>query len=225
MFLSHEITDLTDEQEVLAKAQKFAGLTLDEVAARLNWAVPKNLYHARGWVGNLLETALGAKASTRPIPDFPQLGIEIKTLPLKQNSQPKESTFVCTLPLGDLNTLWEQSRVYYKLNRVLWIPVEAENYIPISKRRIGMPLLWSPTLKQQEILKSDWEELIEMASLGKLSEITSHQGVYLQIRPTANNRASYKKMSEDGNYISACYKGFYLRCIFTRAILSSYYMY
>ncbi|CAH9015636.1 DNA mismatch repair endonuclease MutH [Candidatus Nitrosacidococcus sp. I8] len=224
MGLSYDITDPISEQEVLAKAQRFAGLTLGEVAAALNWTVPKDLYHARGWVGNLLESALGAKASTRPIPDFPRLGIEVKTLPLKQNSQPKESTFVCTLSLGDLNTCWEQSRVYHKLNRVLWIPVEAENNIPISKRQIGMPLLWSPNSIQQEILKIDWDELTEIANLEKLTEITAHQGVYLQIRPVTNNQVSYKGMDEKINYISTGYKGFYLRSTFTHTILSHHYM-
>ena len=70
------------EQALLEKAQSIAGLTFGELAGELNIPVPPDLKRDKGWVGMLLETALGATAGSKAEQDFSHLGIELKTLPI-----------------------------------------------------------------------------------------------------------------------------------------------
>ncbi|ABA59277.1 DNA mismatch repair protein MutH [Nitrosococcus oceani ATCC 19707] len=213
-----------NESELLARAQALAGSSLEQIAARLDRRVPQDLRRAKGWVGELLELALGATSGSQAVPDFPALGVEMKTLPLQADGRPKESTYVCTVPLTDSEACWETSWIRRKLNRVLWLPVEAQAGMPLSVRRVGMPLLWSPNSEEEAILRADWEELMDMVCLGELEMITAHYGIYLQIRPkAANGHALCEGIGEDGARIRTLPRGFYLRSSFTAALLGRYY--
>lgn len=209
------------ENELMDSAALLAGRTLGEIARRHAIAVPHNLKRAKGWVGELLETALGASAGSRPVPDFESIGVELKSIPLNPQHQPQESTFVSSAPL--INTVglqWSTSAVKAKLNRVLWIPIEAAHEIPVAKRRIGRPLLWSPSAEDSAILQADWEEHIERIALGNLDELGAQLGTDLQIPPKAINRQDRTlAISSNGEQVSVLPRGFYLRTSFTRKIL------
>ena len=103
----------TTTAELLDRAEALAGLTLAELALRLQQTLPRSLAKAKGFMGQLMEIALGATASSLPEPDFQHLGIELKTLPLNANGAPRESTYVCTAPLTLSSEIesWENSRV------------------------------------------------------------------------------------------------------------------
>ncbi|ADJ27227.1 DNA mismatch repair endonuclease MutH [Nitrosococcus watsonii] len=213
-----------DERELLARAQALAGLSFAQIAAHLGRQVPRDLRRAKGWVGELLELALGATSGSQAAPDFPALGVEMKTLPLWADGRPKESTYVCTVPLTDFDACWETSWIRRKLNRVLWLPVEAQTGVPLSVRRVGMALLWSPNSEEEAMLRADWEELMDMVCLGQLEMITAHYGVCLQIRPkAANGDALCEGIGEDGARVRTLPRGFYLRSTFTAALLGRYY--
>lgn len=85
--------------ELVHAANQLAGLTLAELAERCGIMIPSSLRREKGWIGQLLEFALGASAGSKPQQDFPELGVELKTLPIANNGIPLESTFVCTAPL------------------------------------------------------------------------------------------------------------------------------
>jgi DNA mismatch repair protein MutH len=215
-----------NEQELLRTASALAGRTLAAVARINGIDVPADLRRAKGWVGELLEKALGATAQSRPVPDFEHLGIELKTVPLNARLLPQESTYVSTVPLTDTAGLrWSESTVKAKLNRVLWIPVEAALAIPVAERRIGRPVLWSPTSEDSKILHADWEEHIECIALGRLDELDARSGTYLQIRPKAFNRNARTATNDASGARSVTLpRGFYLRTVFTRKILSADYI-
>ena len=108
------------EQELLARAYAMAGFTLAQLAATVNIAVPADLRRDKGWVGQLIEWQLGASAGSKPEQDFPDLGIELKTIPIDPQGKPLETTFVCVAPLiGVSGQQWEQSNVRNKLSRAL----------------------------------------------------------------------------------------------------------
>ena len=214
-----------DIPALLQRCREMAGQTLGELAGLLGIRVPADLKRDKGWQGQLIEQYLGASASTQAAPDFMQLGIELKTLPLDRDGHPKESTYVCTLPLDKLHHLnWENTWLKNKLSHVLWVPIEADPAIPLVARTIGNAILWQPSAEQEQALRQDWEELMDMVCLGQLEKITSHHGRYLQIRPkAANARALCPATDEDGNRIMTLPRGFYLRTLFTRQILNEYY--
>lgn len=209
----------------MQRAREIAGISLAELAARLEEPVPADLRRAKGWVGQMLERALGASAASLPEPDFQQLGVELKSLPLNANGQPRESTYVCTVPMGDTTRLsWERSWLRLKLQRVLWVPIEADPERPLPQRRIGTALLWSPSTDEEAALQEDWEELMDMISLGRWEELSARHGRYLQVRPkAAHSRVLTGSHDSDGNPCQILPRGFYLRTAFTRRILEQHY--
>jgi DNA mismatch repair protein MutH len=213
------------ELELLQSAQALAGLSLGELAERLGLGVPADLRRAKGFVGGLLERALGASAGSRALPDFPELCIELKTLPVDRGGMPLESTFVCTIPLAAIGDVeWDDSRVRRKLLRVLWVPVEGERAIPVGARRIGQPLLYRLTPEDEAELRRDWEELAGLIGRGHVESLTGHLGRSLQIRPkAAHSRARRIGFDAEGVPFAALPRGFYLRASFTRALLSRHY--
>lgn len=214
------------EQALLNRAYQIAGKSIAELANQVSCSLPVDSLHAKGFIGQCLEQYLGADAGNAAAPDFQALGIELKSIPVSIDGTPRESTYVSVVPLDNLTGLqWKDSAVYKKLRRVLWIPIEAEPSIHFSNRRIGMPLLWSPTKEQALVLQQDWEEHIEQICLGQLSGISARQGTYLQIRPkAANAKALCCTSNEEGDLSATLPRGFYLRTVFTHQILSSHYL-
>jgi DNA mismatch repair protein MutH len=214
-----------DEAELVERAAALAGLSLAELALRMNAPVPPDLRRAKGFVGSLVERALGASAGSRALPDFPELGIELKTLPVDRAGAPVESTFVCTIPLTEIGQVeWADSRVRRKLSQVLWVPVEGERQIPVGERRIGQALLYRLTEEDESVLRADWEELAGVIGRGHVEALTGHLGRFLQIRPkAAHSRARRVGFDADGAPFAALPKGFYLRPSFTRALLQRHF--
>lgn len=214
-----------NETQLLQRAEALAGLTLAELAQRAGIAVPPDLRRDKGWVGQLLEWHLGAMAGSRPEPDFQHLGIELKSLPVTTGGEPLETTFVCVAPLTNIAGLtWQRCGVYQKLARVLWWPVEGERSIPLAERRVGYPLLWSPSEEEEALLRADWEELMDRIALGDVEQITARHGQVLQLRPkAANSRALTAAIGAGGQPIMTLPRGFYLKKVFTRAILKRYF--
>ena len=209
------------ETELLTRARMLAGETLATLARKAEVAMPKDLRHAKGWVGQLLEWHLGATAGSKPEQDFQELGIELKTLPIDQAGKPLESTFICVTPLLGITGLrWDESNVRNKLSRVLWIPVEGSRDIPLAARRIATPFIWSPDVAQEAQLRQDWEELMELVALGRIESITAHHGEVLQLRPkAANGQALTSAIGRQGQLIQTRSRGFYLRTLFTQQLL------
>lgn len=214
-----------DEAELVERASALAGLRLAELAARMSTPVPPDLRRAKGFVGSLVERALGATAGSRALPDFPELGIELKTLPVDRAGAPVESTFVCTIPLTEIGQVeWADSRVRRKLSKVLWLPVEGERQIPVGERRIGQALLYRLTQEDEAVLRADWEMLAGVIGRGHVEALTGHLGESLQIRPkAAHSRARRVGIDADGAPFAALPKGFYLRPSFTRALLARHF--
>lgn len=216
----------TSEEELIARARQLAGLSLSQVAEKYGVALPTDLRRHKGWSGQLIELALGASAASLPEPDFQQIGVELKTIPVDRQGRPMESTYVCTVPIEEeaMQQRWENCWVKQKLARVLWIPVEGNSEIPLSDRRLGNPLLWSPSAKQESQLRNDWEELMEMICMGQVQKITARFGDVLQIRPkAASSSVRGRAIGEEGQHIRTNPRGFYLRSRFTATLLAHYF--
>jgi DNA mismatch repair protein MutH len=215
----------TTEAQLVARARAMAGRALGEVAEELGLPAPGTPVGAKGWAGQLVERLLGASAGSLPEPDFQRIGVELKTIPVGADGRPRESTYVCVVPLDDAGSPhWAESNVRRKLARVLWVPVEAGPDIPIVARRLGSALLWSPDSEQESALRADWEELMDLVCLGRVGEISARQGTCLQIRPkAADSRARRWGTDETGERIRTLPRGFYLRASFTAAVLARHY--
>lgn len=214
------------EAELLSRVDALAGSTLAELAGRHGLAVPADQRRAKGFVGELIERALGATAGSRPVPDFEAIGVELKTLPVRADGSPTESTYVCAAPVeGSTIGRWSDSPVRRKLNRVLWLPVQADPHLALSERQIGSGLLWSPSPDEDAELRADWEEIVEQIVLGRIDRISAHQGRWLQLRPKAANASARRwGVDETGARTRTLPRGFYLRSSFTRSILRLHFI-
>lgn len=214
----------THVEQLEHRVKMISGMTLASLATSLGINIPMDLSREKGWVGQLLEQVLGASAGNKPEPDFIHLGIELKTLPIDSKGNPTESTYVCVVPLKHTEGLfWDNSLVKAKLNRVLWMPIEADKQIPLAQRRVGMGIFWQPSTSVELKLATDYNEFLEKISLGQVETITAHQGEVLQIRPKAANAAVLTQgIGDEGQSIRTLPRGFYLRPTFTRQILSQW---
>ena len=213
-----------DETELLKRAQDLAGMSLGEIAAMINVEVPKDLKREKGWIGLLLEQVLGASAGSRPEPDFPHLGVELKSLPINAQGKPLETTFVCVAPLtGLVGAQWQTSHIRNKLARVLWIPVVSERSIAIAERLVGTAFIWSPSQEEEHLLALDWQELTDMIVLGNVENIHGKHGQVLQLRPkAANSEARTQAFNRHGQPFMTLPRGFYLKTTFTHALLNKH---
>ncbi|MDO6507683.1 DNA mismatch repair endonuclease MutH [Colwellia sp. 4_MG-2023] len=214
------------EQELLERVHNLAGLTLAEVAYDAKIEIPVDLKRNKGWIGLLLEHVLGASASSKPEPDFPTLGIELKTLPINCQGKPLETTFVCVAPLtGLVGVNWQNCWLKQKLSKVLWVPIICDTpdnkKIPLAERRIGSAFLWSPSAEEEQLLAMDWQELTDMIVLGDVENIHGKHGQVLQLRPkAANAKAKTQAYNRHGKPFMTLPRGFYLKIPFTQALLN-----
>lgn len=213
------------EEDLLANARAMSAMSLGELAAARAIAVPTDPVRAKGWIGQLLESCLGATAGSKSVPDFERIGVELKTIPIGNGGLPNESTYVCTADLVDARIGgWLGSRVRKKLNRVLWIPVESKQGQEMAGRRIGSPLLWSATPEEEAALFADWDELTQMIAMGRVEMISAKIGGVLQIRPKgANAQSTSWGVDENGHRFKTLARGYYLRPAFTSNILQRHF--
>ena len=209
------------ERALLCHCELIEGMTLGQLAMMLGLSIPKHSAQRKGFSGKMIELALGTTAGNASSPDFCALGIELKTVPINHLGKPAESTFVTTISLLTIHQeTWKTSYCFSKLRRVLWVPIEGDPTIPFAERRIGRPVLWSPSSEEEEILSSDWSELVCMISTGRLSEIDARMGDYLQVRPkAADARSLCYGVGESGDKELTLPRGFYLRTCFTEKIV------
>lgn len=211
---------LKSEADLLLRCRVIEGYTLAHLAMVLGGSIPPDPLKRKGWVGQAVELALGASAKSKAIPDFSELDIELKTIPINHKGKPCESTFVTSIALLTIHKAqWKTSLCYRKLKRVLWLPIEADVAIPFAQRRIGQAFLWSPSEKEEGILSQDWLELSTMIGTGRLHEINASNGQYLQVRPKAANAQSLCfGFDEYGKKVLTLPRGFYLRRRFTQSL-------
>lgn len=212
---------MNNENELLLRCEQLEGLSFAQLAIALKLTVPVQPVSRKGWVGRALELALNTTAGNKSLPDFPELGIELKTLPINRLGSPVESTFVTSISLLHIHKqVWKASSCYAKLKRVLWVPIEGDTAIPFLHRRVGRAILWSPTDAEEKILEQDWLELTAMISMGNLEQLDASVGEYLQVRPKAlNSKSLCYGFDESGNKVLTLPRGFYLRSSFTRTVL------
>lgn len=212
------------ELDLLSRCQQIEGVTFAQLAAFLGLSLPDNPNQRKGWLGQAVELFLGATAFNQSLPDFIDLGIELKTVPISSAGKPAESTFVATIPLLSIHQQqWKTSQCYQKLKRVLWLPIEGDIEIPFAHRRIGSAILWSPDWQQEKTLEDDWNFLTDLIVTGYLEQIDSTYGEYLQIRPkAANGKSLCDAFGESGRKIKTLPRGFYLRASFTEQLVRNH---
>jgi DNA mismatch repair protein MutH len=187
--------------------------------------VPVGRLKTKGWSGQVVERELGAGDGGALGPDFAELGVELKTVPVGRDLLPVESTAVCHIdPVAIAGESWATSYVRRKLGRVLFIALEVAEPRPsasVGDRRVVAVRLWSPSADEESLLRADFELFVrDYFRRGRASEITGYLGRVLQVRPKARSASDLRgAFGRDGKPIRIGRCGFYLRPAFVGGIL------
>ncbi|MCL2723349.1 MAG: DNA mismatch repair protein MutH [Polyangiaceae bacterium] len=205
----------------MARAHALAGTQIGDLAAALGVDTGGSAVRTKGVPGGIVERALGATGGSAMVLDFPDLAVELKTIPVDSRGTPIESTYVCTFSLDDAEDQeWETSWVRAKLSRVLFVPLVTKEGTSWRSRRVASPVLWTPTRNQEDVLRNDFDEIVGLVGVGRIEELTAHFGRWMQVRPkAAHGRVRTVVRGSDGEAIATVPRGFYLRTRFTGALL------
>lgn len=206
-------------RELAVRAAALKGHTVAELARALHLAVPPTSVRGKGFVGQLVELALGADPQARERPDFPALGVELKTIPVDAHGRPTASTFVCSIAMAAADRAeWATSTVAQRLACVLFVPVLPGATGDIGARAFGEARLWTPDAATSAALRDDWEDLMGAIGAGRGGSLTAREGQWLQVRPKAAH-AQVRTLGPSPDGVAAMLPlGFYLRPAFTRRI-------
>ncbi|XBC40781.1 MAG: DNA mismatch repair endonuclease MutH [Buchnera aphidicola (Nurudea yanoniella)] len=217
----------SQEEILLINARGLFGYNIQELASSVLKFVPICLKYDKGYIGKLIEYILGSSIKNKVNVDFPKLNIELKTIPICIKSRkPIENTFICHVPLiKNTCLLWEDSYIYKKIKKILWVPIYCCSKISISDRIIGRSFIWTPNKFEKNLLKNDWEKFMDLIILGKIKNIKSNHGDVLQIKKKSKNKNSLTKyINEKGELSFTSPRAFYFKKKFTFSITNKYFV-
>lgn len=207
-------------EALMVRARRLAGFRVGDLARRYGYRLPSSLRANKGFIGQLIEVALGADGGSTPGPDFAALGVELKTLPVRADGRVTESTFVCLARLdGHESLTYEDSYVAEKLDKVLFMPIGQDD--DLAERTLGMAFLWQPTSEERATLDADFRLIQGRVRLGEGEEIRASEGVALHLRPKGLTREDRTMgLSDEGWLVPVRPRGWYLRASFTSGLLA-----
>src|SRR5690242_3695044 len=94
----------TSIDELLARANALVGMAVDGILRDLDLIASTNPLRTKGSAGETLERALSATDGSSQILDFPDLDVELKTIPITADGTPLESTYVCTISIANADS-------------------------------------------------------------------------------------------------------------------------
>ena len=217
-------TPPTTKAELKKRLQRLLGRSLGELAALAQVPVPTGLMGAKGFAGQLIELFLGANAKNLPVPDFMELGIELKTVSLSYDLTLKDSTFICMADLKAERFIpFQQSPLYHKLSSLLWVLVLAPSDLPLEQRPILGFCFYQPSPPELAQIEADYNEFNELICTGRSAQITGAMGTIIQLRPKAlNSQVTTQVRDERGNFVATTPKGYYLRAEVTRKLIAQF---
>ena len=210
------------KDELIVRAQALEGITIGELASAIGATIPEGRRSTKGFIGQLLEKALGADPEALDLPDFPALGIELKSIPVADSMllKPVESTFLASISMAYADRAeWQGSRLRHKLASVLWIPVEGKWKGELAERCIRAPRFWNPTDAELDALKADWMDLMGAIGAGNAAQLTGRDGKYIQVRPKAAHSKVRVAAPNEHSVDMQHPLGFYMRASATKGIL------
>jgi DNA mismatch repair protein MutH len=211
---------------LVTHARALVGARLVDLADDQGVPIPRGNVRTKGWAGQIIERELGVGEpgpATGRGPDFAELGVELKTVPVDHRHVPLESTAVCQIdPISIAGESWETSYARRKLERVLFVALLVPGALaPVEEREVVAVRLWRASPAEEAILRADFELFVrDYFRPGRSAELTGHLGRALQVRPKGRNAAdSRAAFGPDGHPTRVGKMGFYLRPAFVAAIL------
>ena len=143
----------------------------------------KDYDKGKGAIGQIIEReGFGVANNSDANPDFKNLGIELKVLPLKTAAKGlsvKERTKVCSINYnGLINEKWISSHAKNKLQKILFVFYYYDKSIPVNSKILDY-LLFELENSSEPLIKEDWERTKDLVKEGKAHLLSESQNVIL----------------------------------------------
>lgn len=185
-----------DISSLMYYAKKLEGITLNSIQPQMQDSDEQSRVITKGNVGYVIEhDYFGVKKNSDAAPDLPELGVEIKSCPLKFNKNRTRLSVKEPLSLNIINYEDEvknqslkDSSIYKKNKKILFIFYIHDKSIVRSRYIIKYVFLWEMTDKVLEELEPDYQKILTKIREGKAHEIHQTQHLYLTLCPKHNGK-------------------------------------
>lgn len=150
----------------------------------------------KGASGLIVENLLGLENNNRDEADLPQIGCEIKILPLQKNRdgtiKAKEPTAIQMINYCEVaRETWETAKIRSKINLTFWV-VYLAKVNGVSQRQDDYVIvdyfLDHPSDLQNVVFKADWEEIQSFIVRGDADKLSCSMGTFLEPKTKGANR-------------------------------------
>jgi len=182
---------IKSKDELLKVALWLEGKTLEEVVEATKNSDESSRVTTKGNVGYVIENGFfGIKRNSSALPDIEHLEVEIKTCPLKYNSDRTRLSVKEPLSLNIINYFDEvkhenikESSLYKKNKTILFVFYIHDFNQPRSQYKIIYVFLWNIDEIVLEELQPDYNKIIEKIKKGQAHQIHQGEHKYLTLCP------------------------------------------
>lgn len=193
-----DITKIVSVDELVDKAQWLVGKRMIDVQSEIQNSDNKSRVTSKAQVGYLVESGFfGIPKNSYAECDIPHLGVEIKTIPLKYNSDRTKLSVKEPLSLNIINYMEEvhndsikQSSLYAKNKKILFVAYIHDKAIDRSLYEIKYVFLWNIDDQVIKELEPDYIKIINMVKAGKAHEI--HQNLHKSLTLCPKHGGKFK---------------------------------
>lgn len=178
----------------------------------------------KGASGLIVENLLGVENNNRDEADLPEIGCEIKILPLQLNRngdiKAKEPTAIQMINYCQVaKEVWETAKLRTKINITFWVVYLAKENGKVLNQDdyvIVDYFLDHPTATQLEVFKKDWEEIQQYIIKGDADKLSCSMGVFIEPKTKgANNQDKTDAPDGKGGLIKVRRRAFYYKKNYT----------
>lgn len=176
------VYDSSDPTSILAYAERLVGHSLREALDDLPPAIDFN--SNKGGFGTVLERHyFGYEPNSRPEADFAEAGVELKATPLKRSGSRLVSKERLVLGMIDymavVSEQWESSSFLKKNAHLLLVFYLHEQGKDPRDFIIKVVRLWEFPPEDLEIIRRDWQTIVDKVRAGHAHELSEGDTLYL----------------------------------------------
>ncbi len=201
------------------------GKTIGQIKDEMSIARSKMV---KGASGLIVENLLGIPNNNRDGADIPEIGCEIKILPLQKNRdgaiKAKEPTAIQMINYVEVaKETWETAKLRGKIDLTFWVVYLAKkdgkalnqnDYVIVDY------FLDHPDDVQNSVFKKDWEEIQEYIKTGRADLLSCSMGEYLEPKTKGkNNQDKTDAPDGKGGTIKARRRAFYYKKKYTNTAI------
>jgi len=220
MINSRAIEVLTPLFEIIKQSK---GKTIGEIKTELN-IEKENM--KKGASGLIVENLLGIKNNNEADADIPEIGCEVKILPLQKNKngeiKAKEPTQIQMINYFEIaDETWKNAKIRKKITLTFWVVYLAkENSKPLNQNdyKIVDCFLDHPDSFKLETFKKDWEDIQSHIIKGLGDKLSCSMGTYIEPKTKgANNQDLTNAPDGKGGSIRVRRRAFYYKKNYTNS--------